>query len=229
MKMTLMGHFRELKRRVVWSLLFFCSAFVAGLYMAPVLQDFIVRPLIGVLPDPAMIYTGIADAFALQFSMAGLFAMLVSIPFVLWHAWAYVSPGLKNGEKKIAVPILILSPMLFISGAAFAYFILFPIIFKFFVEIGGPDISMLPNAVDYLSFSIGMLKAFGFAFQFPLILVLLNRSGLASRKQILSAARYIIVGVFVISAILTPPDIISQIALAAPLIVLFGLSFLFMI
>ena len=227
--MTLNGHFRELKKRVVWALAFFAAAFVTGLYLSDIVQDFIVGPLIKIWPHPTMIYTGIADGLSIQFSLAGLFAIFVSAPFILFQSWRYVSPALKPNEKRFAVPILTLSPALFLSGAAFAYFVLLPIVFKFFLEIGAAGVNMMPNMKDYLSFSIDLLKAFGFAFQFPLILVMLNRAGIFSKKQILNAGRYIIVGIFAVAAVLTPPDVISQIALALPLVLLFGVSFLFMV
>jgi sec-independent protein translocase protein TatC len=227
--MTLMQHFRELKGRVVWSLIFFCASFILGLYVAPLLRDFISGPLISVWAEPAMIYTGISDGLSIQFSLAGLFAIFTSSPLILFQIWRYVSPALNGCEKKAIFPILVLSPLLFLAGAAFSYFIFLPIIFRFFLEIGGADITMLPDMKGYLSFSVDLIKAFGFAFQFPLVLVILNRTGTVSKKQVLSVCRYIIVGIFVLSAILTPPDVISQIALALPLIALFGLSFLFMI
>ena len=229
MKMTLMQHFKELKSRVVWSLAVFILAFIAGLYIAPLLQEFITAPLFEVWENPSMIYTGIADGLTVQFSLAGLFALLVSMPFILWQLWRYAAPALKKNEKKIAIPILIMSPVLFLSGAAFAYFVLMPIMFSFFIEVAGDSAAMMPNVKNYLSFSVDLLKAFGLAFQFPLILVLLNRAGMVSKRQIFSKGRYIIVGIFILSAMLTPPDIISQIVLALPLVALFGLSFLFMI
>jgi sec-independent protein translocase protein TatC len=224
-----MQHFLELKSRVVWSMLFFAAAFGIGFYFVQDLQDVIMYPLLDVWENPRMIYTGIADGIGIEFSLAGLFALILSIPFWLWQLWKYVSPALKKGERRIAVPILILSPVLFAAGAAFAYYALLPLMFRFFLEIGNSDIMMMPNMKNYLSFSIEILEAFGIAFQLPLILILLNRAQVFSRKQILSAGRYIVVAIFALAAILTPPDVISQIALALPLCALFGLSFLFMI
>ena len=227
--MTLMQHFRELKSRIVWSLLFFSAAFLAGLYIAPMSQKILTAPLLDIWGKGTLIYTGIADSLTIQFSLAGLFAMMVSTPFFLYQLWAYVSPALKKTERRVAVPLLIISPALFLAGAAFAYFVLLPIMFEFFIEIGDGSITLLPNVKNYLSFSIDILKAFGFAFQFPLALVLLNRAGVISKKAIFSKSRYIIVAVFILAAVLTPPDVVSQVALALPLLALFGLSFLFMV
>jgi sec-independent protein translocase protein TatC len=227
MQMTLMGHFRELKRRIVWSLVYFCTAVAAGFWIAPFLQDAIMAPITKVWADPQMIYTGIADGLSIEFSLAGLFALIASLPFFLWQMWAYVSPALRRAERKIAAGALVMSPVLFAAGAAFAYFALLPMMFRFFLSVGG-DAALLPNMKNYLSFSIGILRSFGLAFQMPLVLILLNRAGIFSRRQIARLGRYAVVTIFVIAAVLTPPDIVSQVALALPLIALFALSFLFM-
>ncbi|MDR1027635.1 MAG: twin-arginine translocase subunit TatC [Rickettsiales bacterium] len=228
MKMTLLGHLKELKKRIVWSLLFFTAALVAGLYLAPFIQDILIWPLTSVWNAPDLIYTGMSDSLSIQFSLAGLFALLASAPFWLWQSWLFAAPGLKKNEKRVVVPMIIQSPVLFAAGAAFAYFVLLPIMFGFFIDLGGGNVRLMPNVKDYLELSSSIMKAFGFAFQFPLGLVLLNRAGVVSRRAVWKAARYIIVGIFVIAAALTPPDIISQIALAMPLIFLFGIAMLFM-
>jgi sec-independent protein translocase protein TatC len=229
MKMTLMGHFRELKSRVAWTLAVFCAAFAAGLFLAPFLQDIATAPLAEAWPDPTVIYTGIADGLTVEFSLAGLFALLVSLPFALWQMWMYVEPALKNDERRIAAPFVMISPVLFVAGAAFAYFVLFPMMFRFFISVGAEGVAMMPDMRNYLSFSVDMMRAFGLAFQFPLALILLNRAGVVSKRGALSAGRYVIVGIFAVAAALTPPDVVSQIAMAAPLVLLFGLSFLFMV
>lgn len=229
--MTLMQHFAELRRRILWILLIFAAAFGLGWFVAPYLQEFLTQPLMSVWPDAAMLYTGLADGLLIQFSLSTLVAIIVTLPAVLWHIWAFVSPGLHKNEKQLILPILILSPVLFIVGAAFAFYILFPLAFKFFVEMNQsspvPSV-LLPAVKDYLSFAIGLLKVFGIAFQLPLVLVLLNRLGILPRKVVTRARRYAIVGIFVVAAILTPPDIVSQTLLAIPMWGLFELSILFM-
>jgi sec-independent protein translocase protein TatC len=229
MKMTLMAHFRELRSRIIWSAVFFTSMFLIGLYISPFLRSIITAPLFDVWDNPSMIMTGIADGMMVEFQMAGLFAIFVSIPFLLWQLWRYVSPGLKNNERKIILPILVMSPVLFLTGMAFAYFILLPIMFKFFMSYGVENITIMPDMKNYLAFSIDLLKAFGLSFQFPLILVILNRAGVLSRKKTISLSRYIIVAIFVIGAALTPPDVVSQLAMSLPMVLLFGLSLLFMV
>ncbi|MDR2412681.1 MAG: twin-arginine translocase subunit TatC [Rickettsiales bacterium] len=229
--MTLLQHFAELRRRLLWLLLIFAAAFGLGWLIAPVLQEFLTTPLMSVWPDGAMLYTGLADGLLIQFSLATLVAAIAIMPAVLWHIWAFAAPGLHENEKRFVLPILILSPALFLLGAAFAFYILFPAAFKFFVEMNQSEYVptvMLPAMKDYLSFSIGLLRVFGIAFQLPLVLVLLNRLGVLSRKLVIKARRYALVGIFALSAILTPPDIVSQFLLALPMWALFEISVLFM-
>jgi len=178
-----------------------------------------------------MLYSGISDGFMIRMSMAFLVALVVVIPFALWQIWAFVAPGLKKNEHKFIFPILILSPVLFFIGAAFAFYVLLPFVFGFFIEINEtspvPSV-MLPAAREYLSFSIKMLQVFGIAFQLPLVMVLLNRLGILSREKVLKMRRYAIVFIVIAAAVLTPPDIVSQILLAVPMWALFEASILFM-
>ena len=216
-QMTLMQHFSELRRRVLWVALIFALCFVFGWWIAPFLQQFLTQPLMAVWPDGELLYTGLSDGLMIHFSLATLFSLIIILPVALWHVWAFVSPGLKESERKIIWPLLIASPMLFLLGAGFAFYFLFPVVFRFFVELNqsAPVPSMLmPVARDYLTFAIGLLKVFGVAFQLPLVLILLNRIGVLSRVAVLKMRRYAIVFIIVLAAILTPPDVVSQIMLA---------------
>lgn len=229
--MTLLQHFSELRRRILWVALIFVLAFVFGWCIAPVMQNFLTAPLLSVWNDGTLLYTGLSDGLMIQFSLATLFALIVILPVALWHVWAFVSPGLKAGERKIIWPLLVASPLLFLLGAGFAFYFLFPVVFKFFVELNqaSPVPSMLmPVARDYLSFAIGMLKVFGVAYQLPLVMILLNKIGLLSRSRVLKMRRYAIVLIVVVAAILTPPDVVSQVMLALPMWALFEVSILFM-
>lgn len=231
MKMTLMQHFAELRRRILWVALIFAAGFGAGWFFAPPLQAFLTQPLLAVWPGGAMLYTGLADGLMIQFSLATGVALMVAAPAALWHVWAFVAPGLKKNEKRVIWPILLMSPVLFLAGAAFAFYILFPIAFKFFVDLNqaAPVPSVLmPAARDYLSFAIGLLKVFGVAFQLPLVLVLLNRIGVLRRSVAVRMRRYAIVMIVAAAAMLTPPDVVSQIILALPMWALFEISILFM-
>lgn len=231
MKMTLMQHFAELRRRILWVALIFAAGFGAGWFLSPGLQRFLTAPLMSVWPDGVMLYTGLADGLMIQFSLATGIALMVAAPAGLWHAWAFVAPGLKQNEKRFIWPIMLMSPVLFVAGAAFAFYVLFPIAFKFFVDLNqsAPVPSVLmPAAREYLAFAIGLLKVFGVAFQLPLVLVLLNRIGVLRRSVAVRMRRYAIVLIVVAAAVLTPPDIVSQVVLAVPMWALFEISLLFM-
>ncbi|MCL1891754.1 MAG: twin-arginine translocase subunit TatC [Alphaproteobacteria bacterium] len=231
-KMTLLQHFVELRRRLIWCLVWFCAAFGLGWFLAPYIQEFLTRPLLSVWSDGGkMLYTNVTDGLFIQFSLATLFAIFATVPVLLWHIWAFVAPGLHKPEKQLVAPILILSPVLFLLGAAFAYYFMFPVVFGFFVEMNEAapvPATFLPVAGSYLSFVVGLLKIFGLAFQLPLVLVLLNRIGILSRAAVVKSRRYAIVGFFIVGAILTPPDIVLQIMLALPLWALFEIAVLFM-
>ena len=231
MKMTLMQHFAELRRRILWCGLIFVFAFCFGWFVSPYVELFLTQPLLNVWDDAALLYTGISDGLMIQFALATLVALVITVPFLLWHIWAYVAPGLHKDEKQFLIPIFLLSPILFITGAAFAFYVLFPVVFKFFLELNEsvyvPTV-LLPAISGYLAFSIGMLKIFGIAFQLPLILVGLNRIGVLSKDVVIKSRRYVIIGMFVFAAMVTPPDVLSQFLLAIPMLVLFELSILFM-
>lgn len=231
MKMTLIQHFAELRRRILWCALIFVVAFCVGWIVSPYVELFLTQPLLNVWDDAALLYTGITDGLMIQFSLATLIALLVVVPVFMWHVWAYMAPGLHRNEKQFLVPIFLLSPILFVVGAAFAFYVLFPVAFKFFLELNEsaqiPTV-FLPAVSGYLAFSIGMLKLFGIAFQLPLVLVGLNRIGLLSKESVIKSRRYVIVSIFVFAAMLTPPDVVSQILLALPMLLLFEISILFM-
>lgn len=231
MKMTLMQHFSELRRRILWTALVFVAAFAFGWIISDYIELFLSVPLLSVWDDAALLYTEITDGLLIQFSLATLVALVITVPVALWNVWAYIAPGLHKNEKQFLVPIFLFSPLLFIMGAAFAFYILFPFVFKFFLEINEsasvPTV-LLPSIRGYLAFSIGLLKVFGLAFQLPLILIGLNRAGVLSKKSVVKSQRYVIIGVFIVSAMLTPPDILSQILLALPMLLLFEISLFFM-
>jgi sec-independent protein translocase protein TatC len=230
-KMTMMQHFSELRRRILWCACIFAIAFIGGWYLSPFIQNVLTQPLLSVWPDGLFLYTGLSDGLMVRLSLSGLFALFVIIPVVLWHVWAFVKPGLKKSEQKFIFPVLIMSPILFVAGAAFAFYFLLPIVFRFFVDLNQtadvPNV-LLPAVRDYLRFAIGLLKVFGIAFQLPLVLVLLNRIGVLKKSLVVKFRRYAIVLIVLFAAILTPPDVVSQLLLAIPMWLLFEFSILFM-
>lgn len=229
--MTLMQHFAEFRRRLIWTLLIFVVAFCFGWWLSPYTEMLLTQPLLQVWNDASLLYTGITDGLMIHFSLATLFAIIVSIPVLLWHIWAYMAPGLHKKEKHFILPIFVCSPILFIIGAWFAFYILLPFVFKFFIEMNEsmsvPTV-LLPVVKNYLSFAIGLIKVFGIAFQLPLVLVLLNRIGLVTKDAIKRSRRYVIICIFIVAAMLTPPDVVSQVLLALPMWLLFEISILFM-
>jgi sec-independent protein translocase protein TatC len=228
--MTLMEHFSELRRRLLWCAFIFLMAFIFGWYVAPWVQEFLTMPLLNVW-DGNLLYNAITDGLMIRLSLSMVVALIVLIPVALWHVWAFVAPGLKKNEKKFIWPLMIASPILFLIGAAFAFYILFPFVFGFFIELNKssnvPAI-VLPAVRDYLSFAISLLKVFGVAFQLPILMIFLNRIGVLPRSRVVAMRRYAIIVVVVVAAVLTPPDIVSQILLAVPMWLLFELSILFM-
>jgi sec-independent protein translocase protein TatC len=229
-KMTLMEHFSELRRRLLWCAFIFLMAFIFGWYVAPSVQEFLTMPLLNVW-DGNLLYNAITDGLMIRLSLSMVVALIVVIPVALWHVWAFVAPGLKKNEKKFIWPLMIASPILFLIGAAFAFYILFPFVFGFFIELNKssnvPAI-VLPAVRDYLSFAISLLKVFGVAFQLPILMIFLNRIGVLPRSRVVAMRRYAIILVVVVAAVLTPPDIVSQVLLAVPMWLLFELSVLFM-
>ena len=231
MKMTLTQHFSELRRRILWTALTFVLSFSFGWIVSDSVELFLSSPLMNVWDDAALLYTELTDGLMIQFSLATLVALIISVPVLLWNIWAYIAPGLHKNEKQFLIPIFLFSPLLFVMGAAFAFYVLFPFVFKFFLEINEatsvPTV-LLPSIKGYLLFSIGLLKIFGIAFQLPLILIGLNRVGVLSKQSAIKSRRYVIIGVFVLAAMLTPPDILSQVLLAFPMLLLFEISLFFM-
>lgn len=229
-KMTLMEHFAEMRRRFLWCVFIFVFAFVFGWYVSPYVQHFLTLPLMNVW-DGNLLYSGLTDGLMIRLSLSTTVALMITLPVILWHVWAFIAPGLKQKEKNFIWPMLIASPILFVVGAAFAFYILFPFVFNFFIELNQsspvPAI-ILPNVRDYLTFSIRLLKVFGIAFQLPVVMIFLNRIGVLRRAVVVSMRRYAIIFVVILAAILTPPDIVSQVLLAVPMYGLFELSILFM-
>ena len=231
MKMTLMQHFAELRRRILWTALVFVFSFGLGWLVAPYTELFLIKPLMNIWNDATLIYTRLSDGLMIRFSLATLVALIITIPVLMWHIWAYVAPGLHKNEKQLLLPIFLLSPILFVCGAVFAFYVLFPFVFKFFLEISKttnvPTV-LLPAVKSYLGFAIDLLKVFGLAFQLPLVLIALNKVGILQKQTAVRCRKYVIVCIFVMAAVLTPPDIVSQILLAVPMWLLFEISLLFM-
>jgi sec-independent protein translocase protein TatC len=221
---TFISHLVELRQRLMRALLAVLAAFIAlAIWPGPgVVYDLLAAPLMQALPEGAkMIATGVVTPFLVPMKVTAVVAFLIVLPYVLYEAWAFVAPGLYEHEKKLALPIVVGSTVLFLAGVAFCYFFVFGTVFKFINEFAPKSITPAPDIEAYFSFVITMFLAFGVTFEIPVVVVLLVRSGVVSVAKLREARPYVIVGAFVIAAVVTPPDVLSQFLLAVPMCLLY--------
>lgn len=218
----LVEHLLELRRRLVWILLGIGICFIVAVPFAQKLYAFVAQPLMSVLPqNTSMIATDVVAPFFVPLKVALMAAFLVSLPNTLYQIWAFVAPALYQNEKRLIMPLILSSLILFIVGMAFCYFLVFPVVFKFFAGMTPLGVSMATDIDKYLSFVLGMFVAFGMTFEIPVVVVLLYRMGVISFAQLTAARPYIIVASFILAAVVTPPDVLSQVMLAVPMILLY--------
>jgi sec-independent protein translocase protein TatC len=230
----LLDHLIELRTRVIRSLLALAVGFGVCFYFADLILGFLVAPLRDAFPEGEgqLIFTKLPEVFFVELKVALFAGFMVSFPVIANQLWAFVAPGLYAREKRAFLPFLIATPVLFLGGAALAYFVVMPTAFRWFLgfggEAGGMTIQALPSAGDYLGLVMQFILAFGMTFLLPVLLLLLHRAGIITRAQMAGARRYVIVAIFAIAAIVTPPDPGSQIILALPLLLLFEISLMLM-
>ena len=230
----LLDHLIELRARLFRAVIALGIAFAICLYFADDIFGLLVRPLAEAFPpgEGRLIYTALYEAFFVQIKVAIFAAFLVSFPIIANQLWAFVAPGLYANEKKAFLPFLIATPVLFTMGASLAYFVVMPAAFEWFLGFegvsGGIPQEALPAMGEYLGLVMQFILAFGISFLLPVLLMLLNRAGIVSRTQLVTARRYVIVAVFAVAAVITPPDIVSQLLLAVPLLLLFEGSLVLM-
>lgn len=223
----LLEHLVELRTRLLRAFMAFAVAFGVCFYFADYIFSFLVRPLTAAFPagEGRLIYTKLYEAFFVEVKVALFAAFFVSFPVIANQLWAFVAPGLYAKEKKAFLPFLVATPVLFTMGAALAYYVVMPTAFHFFLgfqgQKGGLKLEALPGTGDYLALVMQFILAFGISFLLPVLLMLLNRAGIISRAQTVAARRYVIVAIFIVAAVATPPDVISQLLLAIPLMALF--------
>jgi sec-independent protein translocase protein TatC len=231
----LLEHLIELRSRLVRAVAAFGVAFAGCLYFANDIFGLLVRPLADAFPEGQgrLVYTKLYEAFFVEIKVALFAAFFISFPIIANQLWAFIAPGLYAREKKAFLPFLIATPVLFAMGASLAYFFVMPTAFHWFLGFEGTAAGLpqeaLPAMGDYLTLVMHFILAFGISFLLPVLLMLLNRAGLVSRQQLVTARRYVIVGVFIIAALITPPDVISQLLLAVPLLILFEGSLVLML
>jgi sec-independent protein translocase protein TatC len=223
--LPLVAHLTELRDKLLRSLLAVLIVFIGLFPFANEIYSFVSEPLRDILPEGAtMIATEVASPFLTPFKLTLVAAIFIAIPYVLYQVWSFIAPGMYRHEKRLAIPLLVSSVALFYAGAAFAYFVVFPLIFAFFTSVGPEDITIMTDINRYLDFVLKLFFAFGIAFEIPIVAVLLIWAGITTPETLARKRPYIIVGCFVFGMLLTPPDIISQSLLAVPMWVLFELG-----
>lgn len=223
-KAPLLDHLIELRRRLLWVVASLAVAFIGCLYVARPIFAFLVQPLLRV-GQGKIIYTDIFEAFFVELKVAFFAALMIAFPVMATQIWRFVAPGLYAQEKRAFLPFLIMTPVLFAAGAAMAYYVAMPIALTYLLgysgNVGGIQQEALPGVGNYLNFVTKFIFGFGVAFLLPVVLMLLERAGLVTREQLKKGRRYAIVAIVAVAAVLTPPDILSQILLAVPLYLLY--------
>jgi sec-independent protein translocase protein TatC len=233
-EMPLLEHLAELRKRLLWSAVAFILAFVVCYHFAPKIYEFLAAPLAHALEargeKPQLIYTALYEAFFTYIKVAIFAAAFVSFPVIATQLWMFIAPGLYKKEKRAMLPFLVVTPVLFFAGGALAYYVIFPTAWKFLLSFQdtphGSDvqIQLMAKVSDYLNIVMKLIFAFGLSFELPVLLTLLGKVGILTSASLKKYRRYAYVGCFVLAAVLTPPDILTQCLLAGPLILLFEIS-----
>ena len=219
---TLIAHLLELRSRLLHSVMALLLVFLCLFPWAADLYTLLAQPLLEKLPKGGqMIATGVTTPFFVPLKVAMMAAFLVALPYILWQVWRFVAPGLYAHEKRLVWPLVFASTLLFFSGMAFAYFAVFPVVFGFITGVAPQGVAVMTDIDEYLSFVLGMFMAFGITFQVPVAVVVLVRMGMVTVEKLREIRSYVVVGAFVIGAIFTPPDVVSQFMLAIPLWLLY--------
>ncbi|WP_372739372.1 twin-arginine translocase subunit TatC [Neptunomonas sp.] len=222
---TLVSHLVELRQRMMRILLIVLAVFLCLFYFANDLYEYLSAPLTALLPaGTSMIATDVTSPFFAPFKLTLVLAIFIGIPFILHQIWGFVAPGLYNHEKRLATPLLISSVLLFYAGVAFAYYVVFPLIFGFFTSVGPENVAVMTDISSYLNFVLKLFFAFGIVFEIPIATLLLIWSGATTAKDLTDKRAYVLVCCFVVGMLLTPPDVISQSLLAIPMWLLFELG-----
>lgn len=220
---TFISHLIELRDRIMRAGIAVLVVFIGLVYWAPQIFKLLARPLLQNLPaDGKMIVTDITGSFFVPMKVTMMVALIIALPVVLYQLWAFVAPGLYQHEKRLVVPLVGSSYILFLCGMSFAYFVVFPTIFRVMAHYNAPLGAEMNTDIDnYVSFALGMFLCFGVTFEVPIVVVLLVRMGFVTIAKLKEIRPYVVVGAFVVSAVVTPPDVVSQLILAVPLIVLY--------
>lgn len=219
---TLISHLLELRDRLLRALMAVGVAFLPCVFYSNDIFSFVAQPLLAKLPPGSnLIATGVMSPFTTPFKLSFFVALLAAIPYVIYQLWAFVAPGLYRNERRFAVPLLLSSILLFYVGVAFAYYFVFPVMFQFFAATTPKGVAMMTDINQYLDFVLTMFFCFGVAFEVPVAVVLLVVMGIVRLESLKKNRGYVLIGIFILAALLTPPDAISQCSLAVPMYLLY--------
>lgn len=224
---TLFDHLIELRGRLLKAIVSVLVVFCCLAYFAQDIYQYLAEPLLQTMPEGTnMIATDVASPFFAPFKLTIVLSIFIAIPFILYQVWAFVAPGLYRNEKRMIAPLMFGSTLLFYSGVAFAYFVVFPLAFAFFTSVAPEGVTIATDISSYLDFVLKLFFAFGAAFEIPIAIVLMVWTGMSTIESLKAKRPYIVVGAFVVGMLLTPPDIISQTLLAIPMLLLFEVGLL---
>ncbi len=222
---TLLSHLYELRNRLLWVVGSVLAVFICLFPFANKLYSYLAGPLMAHLPEgSSMVAIDVASPFLTPFKLVFLISIVLAIPVIFYHAWAFIAPGLYSNEKRLVFPLLVSSSLLFYVGMAFAYFIVFPLMFGFFTRAAPQGVAVMTDIGRYLDFVLKIFIAFGIAFEVPIVTLVLVKLDITTPNQLADKRPYVIVGAFIMGMLLTPPDVISQILLAIPVWLLFELG-----
>ncbi|MCP4986197.1 MAG: twin-arginine translocase subunit TatC [Colwellia sp.] len=219
---SLFDHLLELRNRLLRSVLGVMIVFCCLVYFAQDIYQYVAQPLLATMPEGSqMIATDVASPFFAPFKLTLVLSLFIAMPFVLYQVWSFVAPGLYSNEKRLIAPLMLGSTVLFYSGIAFAYFVVFPVVFAFFTSVAPEGVVIATDISSYLDFILKLFFAFGAAFEIPIAIILMCWTGMTTPDSLREKRPYVVVGAFVVGMLLTPPDIISQSMLAIPMLILF--------
>ncbi len=222
---TFISHLVELRDRLLRAVVAVVAVFVCLMPWAGDIYDILAHPMMQALPEGTrMIATGVVTPFFVPMKVTLLVAFVIALPFVLYQAWCFIAPGLYAHEKRLGLPLVVGSTILFLAGMAFCYFFVFGTVFKFIAQFAPKSITPAPDIEQYLAFVMSMFLAFGITFEVPVFVIVLTKMGIVDVAKLKEARPYVIVGAFVIAAVVTPPDVVSQLMLAIPMCLLYELG-----
>ena len=226
-KQPFMGHLEELRKRLIACAIAIGAGFAISYFFAEELFQILIAPLRAVLPEgDRLIFTALPEMFFTYLKVAFISGIMLVAPYIFYQLWLFIAPGLYKNEKKYVIPFVIISTLLFVGGALFGYFVVFPFGFKFFISFTNEYVKALPSVKQYFGFAVKLLFAFGIVFELPVVIFFLTKMGVVTPALLRKNRKYAILMTFIVAAILTPPDVITQCMMAGPLIILYEIGIL---